>query len=691
MNVFNLVGSFAIKGVDAAKAQIKSVTSEAKTGFGEAEAASERSSGRISAAVGKLGGAIGTAAKVGVAALLTASTAAFGAMSMVAKGSLEAYASYEQLTGGVETLFKESASVVEGYAANAYKTAGMSANAYMETVTSFSASLLQGLGGDTAAAAEYANMAVTDMSDNANKMGTSIGSIQDAYQGFAKQNYTMLDNLKLGYGGTQSEMARLINDSGVLGDSMTVTAETVNQVSFDKVVEAIHTVQTEMGITGTTAKEAATTIEGSVNSAKAAWTNWLVGLADDNANMEQLTTQLVESISTAASNIIPRLVQIMTTLGTVLVQQFPTIFGQLQMAFGQYGPQLLQAAGMLFAMIGQALINSGPDVLAYLFDLVNQVVQYLMANMPAILDGAGAFFSGILAALVQNVPTILQGLVDLCAQLCQYIIDNREAIVDAAFDFVMGIVPAILMAAPQIVGQIAVMLASLVAAVVGKVGEMVDGGVKMLGGFIQGLGIPDPVSAISGIVDGVTGFFSGAGTWLVDSGTAIVQGLIDGIMGMVDAAGDAIGGVMDSIASFLPHSPAKKGAFSGRGWSLYSGRAITEALGEGIADRSSKAVSAMAGVMKGVSDASSGISSSTGVSVVPSVPASVPGGTSYASDGKSLPIEVLDTLCRILLEIRMLRDEYVPANIDGEAIVRKTSKPMERSFAKRSMLTGGLS
>ncbi|MEG0991341.1 MAG: hypothetical protein RSN88_10810, partial [Gordonibacter sp.] len=538
MNVFKLVGTFAIEGVDAAKAKIKATTTDAKASFGEAEAAAERSSGKISSGLGKLGGALATAAKIGVAALLATSTIAFGALSMVTKGALEAYASYEQLTGGVETLFKESAPVVEEYAANAYKTASMSANDYMETVTSFSASLLQGLGGDTAAAAEYANTAVTDMSDNANKMCTNISSIQEAYQGFAKQNYTMLDNLKLGYGGTQSEMARLINDSGVLGDTMTVTAENVNEVSFDKVVEAIHVVQTEMGITGTTALEASTTIEGSVNSAKAAWTNWLVGLADDNANIEQLTAQLVESVSIAAGNIVPRLVQIVSTLGTVLVQQLPAIFGQLQAALGTYVPQLLSAAGMLFASIGQALIESGPSVLAYLLSLINQMTQCMTDNLPTIMAGAGAFFSGIFTALVENVPTILQGLVDLCRSLCQYIIDNRQAIVDAAFDFISGIVPAILQAAPQIIGQLALMLAALIATVVGKVGEMIAGGAQMIGGMVSGFFSVNVLGPINDIINSVIGVFNGAGSWLWNAGSSILQGLWDGISSGLGWLGD---------------------------------------------------------------------------------------------------------------------------------------------------------
>lgn len=208
------------------------------------------------------------------------------------------YAQYEQLVGGVDTLFKNSSKKVQEYASNAYKTAGMSANEYMETVTSFSASLLQSLENDTEAAAEYANMAITDMSDNANKMGTSMEMIQNAYNGFAKQNYTMLDNLKLGYGGTKEEMERLLVDADKLSDSFNLQVDASGALvySYADIVDAIHIVQTEMGITGTTAKEAGTTIQGSVNSMKAAWTNLVTSLGDENANVEEKFDELVVTI-----------------------------------------------------------------------------------------------------------------------------------------------------------------------------------------------------------------------------------------------------------------------------------------------------------------------------------------------------------------------------------------------------------
>lgn len=249
------------------------------------------------------------------------------AMIDVGKQAVASQAEYEQLTGGVETLFKNSAKEVMGYADIAYKTAGMSANQYMETVTSFSASLLQGLGGDTAKAAKIADMAIIDMSDNANKMGTSIEMIQNAYQGFAKQNFTMLDNLKLGYGGTQAEMARLINETGVMGKAFKATAENVKSVPFDKMIEAIHQVQVNMGITGTTAQEASETISGSVSSMKAAWQNLLTGMANSQLDRKVLVKNFTDSIKTAAKNLVPTIKETIKGLVNTAQDLLNTIMG----------------------------------------------------------------------------------------------------------------------------------------------------------------------------------------------------------------------------------------------------------------------------------------------------------------------------------------------------------------------------
>ena len=283
----------------------------------------DQASDKISSLSSKLGNGLKTAAKIGTAAVGAAATG----IAALTKSAVENYAEYEQLVGGVETLFKQSADTVKGYAENAYKTAGMSANEYMDTVTSFSASLLQSLDGDTAAAAEKANLAITDMSDNANKMGTSMESIQNAYQGFAKQNYTLLDNLKLGYGGTKEEMQRLIDDANALNAAQGKATD-YSIDSFADIVSAIHDVQTEMDITGTTAEEASTTIEGSINSAKSAWQNWLTALGDSNADIQGKTDELVSAIGTAAENILPVIEQVLSSLGQALAAKLPELLSQ---------------------------------------------------------------------------------------------------------------------------------------------------------------------------------------------------------------------------------------------------------------------------------------------------------------------------------------------------------------------------
>ena len=362
----------------------------------EAEKAKEKAGGFGSAwkkALTKLKPAAAIAVK-GLAAVTAAAAAAFGA---VVKQSITDYSDYEQLVGGVETLFKSSSDKVVAYANNAYKTAGMSANEYMETVTSFSASLLQGLGGDTEAASVIADQAITDMSDNANKMGTDMEMIQNAYQGFAKQNYTMLDNLKLGYGGTAGEMARLINDSGVLGDTMKVTEQTVNEVSFDKMIEAIHVVQTNMGITGTTAKEASETIQGSVSAMRAAWKNFTTGMADDTQDFDTLVDNVVDSVDTVADNVIPRIQKLLPRLTQGLSDLTQRLSSKIP--------------GLLSKVL--------PSFIRSTTKIVQNIAGTLTKSIPVIIDAASELFSGVVRAIpgvakevLKNMPKIIKAVVD---------------------------------------------------------------------------------------------------------------------------------------------------------------------------------------------------------------------------------------------------------------------------------------
>ncbi len=424
--------------------------------------------------IGKIGGI----AKAGMAAVTGAVTAAGAGIAAIGKQALDAYGSYEQLVGGVETLFRESANIVQGYAANAFESAGMSANEYMETVTSFSASLLQGLGGDTAKAAEIANTAITDMADNANKMGTDISMIQNAYQGFAKQNFTMLDNLKLGYGGTQAEMARLINDSGVLGDAIAVTAETVKNVPFDKMIEAIHVIQTEMGITGTTAKEAAGTIQGSIAMAGGAWENFLTGLGDENADIGGLAAELIESVMTAADNIIPVAETILQSMTDVVTESAPKLVDTALNLITDNLPALIEAGtalvtalveGMeknsgkltaaatdIFTMLTKSALELAPDIIVLGIELVTALCEGLAksapeltnaamdgilkitdcftGNLPLMLASGIAILKAVGTGILESLPELISAAVTAISEFCSTLLtpENAELLLNAA-------------------------------------------------------------------------------------------------------------------------------------------------------------------------------------------------------------------------------------------------------------------
>lgn len=338
------------------------------------------------------GNLVSDAIKSGIKALASATKELIG-------GAVEGYAEYEQLVGGVETLFKDSAGTVQEYARNAYKTAGVSANEYMDTVTSFAASLISGLGGDTAQAAEMANMAITDMADNANKMGTDMSAIQNAYQGFAKQNYTMLDNLKLGYGGTQKEMYRLMSDAKKIDDSFdavfSLDTKGHLEAEYADIVQAIHIVQTEMGITGTTALEASTTVEGSVNSMKSAWSNFVTGLGSDNADISELSAQLIESVGTVAENVLP-------VVETVLKN------------------------------IAEAVSNDGPE-------MIEQFVSYAIEKLPEIIKLGLQMVLALVKGLVQNLPELWTAVLDMMAGIVQTILDALPDIIEVGRDIVRGV------------------------------------------------------------------------------------------------------------------------------------------------------------------------------------------------------------------------------------------------------------
>lgn len=370
-------------------------------------------------------------------------TAANMAVS-IGKASLDSYADYEQLVGGVETLYKDSAGIIENYAKDAYKNVGLSANDYMETSTSFAAALVTSLGGDTEKAAEMANTAISDMSDNANKMGTNISSIQDAYNGFAKQNYTMLDNLKLGYGGTQAEMKRLIKEAAAMTDTQKELGVTVdsNSMSYANIVQAIHVVQANMGIMGTTSKEAATTIQGSTASMKSAWENLLTGIADPDQDFQTLVDNLVDSVITAGNNIIPRIKEIVPTLidglselvtqlapyvSSVIMELEPTIEDGLQSLFSglsSVASELQPIVADVFSFFGDAIISGLTSAIensdfSFLLDIFNNV-KTAIENIAQIIDSfknnANAAWDAI-STKIQEVVAFVQPYVEAAMQV----------------------------------------------------------------------------------------------------------------------------------------------------------------------------------------------------------------------------------------------------------------------------------
>ena len=416
MELFKLFGTIAVDN-SAANNSIDETTDKA-----------EKSHPKISAAFEKIGAAAVQAGQF-VASGLAAGAAAIGAL---AKSALDSYADYEQLVGGVETLFKNSGATVMGYAQNAYTTAGMSANEYMETVTSFSASLIQSLEGDTDKAADVANRAITDMSDNANKMGTDIASIQNAYQGFAKQNFTMLDNLKLGYGGTKEEMGRLLEDAaklkGLSDEEALGWANRGTNGDFALIIEAIGIIQNEMGITGTTAKEASATISGSLAATKSAWQNLLTGFADGNQDMGVLVGQFVTSATTALHNIVPRVAEILAGISGALPQIMAAVAAELPLLMESLLPGLITGAVTLVIGLAQmvpslvqmlftdlpyylsvALSESANPALASLGSLFLDIGEFWReVLLPAIADVGGAL--GTLLGAVQPIISVFPTL-----------------------------------------------------------------------------------------------------------------------------------------------------------------------------------------------------------------------------------------------------------------------------------------
>lgn len=511
MELFKLFGTIAVNNSEANQ-EIDETTDKAEDAAGKVKDLGDegdRTEGKLGKAFSKMGSAAVAVGKTIATGLAVASTAVVA----VGKAAISSYADYEQLVGGVETLFDESSATVIANAQNAYKTAGMSANEYMETVTSFSASLLQSLGGDTKAAADKADMAITDMSDNANKMGTSIEMIQNAYNGFAKQNYTMLDNLKLGYGGTNEEMQRLLDDASKLsGIEYDIS-------SYSDIVDAIHIVQNEMGITGTTAKEASSTISGSLASAKASWQNLLTGIADGNQDVGGLITQFFDSIVTVADNIVPRIAQVMGTLPQLITDLVPKLLTKVSELIDILLPVVVDGAVSLLNAIVQVLPQLVTSILNALPALISGIEQVFYA----IVDALPQLMTVICEALPVLIPQLVDALVNMIvylathiAEIIQPLIDNLPEIIIAIVNALMDNLPALIEGAVQLVIGIVQAIPQIIMALIEALPTVIQSILEGLWNALPLLleGIISIVGEIgTAIWDILSGFFTALGEW----------------------------------------------------------------------------------------------------------------------------------------------------------------------------------
>lgn len=514
-----------------------------------------------------LGGKLGSLAKTGAVAITGVVAAASAAVTALATLSVNQFAEYEQLVGGVETLFKDSSNIVMKYADNAYKTAGLSANDYMSTITGFTASLLQGLDGDTKKAAETGNKAVTDMSDNANKMGTSMESIQNAYQGFAKQNYTMLDNLKLGYGGTKEEMQRLLVDAGKL------SGMEYSIGNFSDIIEAIHVVQTELGITGTTALEASETISGSFGAMKSAWTNLLTGMSDETADFDVLIGNLIDSAGTFGKNVLPRIKIAIDGIGQLvssLADKIPKIINELLpvvMAsaievLGSFGsgilkalPTLIETGRQIIQSLLAGIINNMSSIASGAVTAITSFVDAFLVTLPLILELGLQAIIELGKGIAQSIPTLIPTILEVVLTMADLIIENLPLIVDSAIEIIMALVDGLIEALPILLEEVPKIINDFSSAVYDQLPKILKAGIDILMMLIKGLIDSIPVlienipQIIKAIVNVITLF-----NW-ASIGKNLVSNIGKGILSMVTNIGTTAktlaSGVVDAIRNIF--------------------------------------------------------------------------------------------------------------------------------------------
>lgn len=476
---------------------------------------------------------LGNIAKGGLKVLAGSVAGIAAGFGVMAKSALDSFASLEQNIGGVETLFKDSAQKVIDSAENAYKTAGLSANAYMETVTSFSASLLQSLGNDTEKAADYADRAIIDMSDNANKMGTSMEMIQNAYQGFAKQNYTMLDNLKLGYGGTASEMYRLLQDAANLNEEFASTAKFSMdskghlEANFADITEAIHIVQTEMGITGTTAKEASETISGSIASAKGAFDNFLNGTGSPEALAESMVTA-GKNVLKGLGEIVPRLLQTLPEVGKLIQENLVNSLS------GDSMQKIVEAGKNAVMSLIDGMLASVPTIIPVALNFVKLIADTVITNVPTLIQKGYELLSNLVDGFVKAIPEALPKILDFVQGIGDKLAEAAPILIQKGFELLQKLVEGIITAVPILISRVPEIISTFANIINDNFPTILMKGAQLLGQLVLGLiqSIPTLIAnipkIISAIVDTLMAF-----QWL-NLGRGIIKFLGDGIGAMKD-------------------------------------------------------------------------------------------------------------------------------------------------------------
>lgn len=558
-----------VAGKNTLNSTLKSSMSEAQN------TVSSGSSGisKVLGGIGSVATAVGKTVAVGVGVASTAVIA-------MGKSAVSAYADYEQLVGGVETLFKDSAKTVIENASKAYTTAGMSANEYMSTVTSFSASLLQSLGNDTVKASEKADMAITDMSDNANKMGTSMEMIQNAYQGFAKQNYTMLDNLKLGYGGTKEEMQRLLAD-----------AEKISGIKYDissyaDIVDAIHVVQNEIGITGTTAKEASSTISGSLSSMKGAWQNLLTGMGDDTQDFGALVDKFVSSVDTVGVNLLPRIeivlggvVKLVQGLAPKIIEKIPELVSQLLPSIITASVSLIQAIVAIIPDLVNAIVEQIPLFIQGIVQIVSALVQALptiiQSLMEAFTTSGTNLISSLTTGLREKIPEFLENALPMLVDFTAELSNNIGLIVDAGLDLIVALCEGLIDSLPTLIENIPQIVINICSIINDNAPKIITTAIFLIGQLIVGLikAIPTLVQNIPKIIEAIVAVIT-AFNW-INLGGKIVSGIGNGIKNMggslretaknlFENLNNLIGKIFDGIKDLILHPiTTTKTLFSG--------------------------------------------------------------------------------------------------------------------------------